>query len=226
MDENPHLIYECDNPDCGLRFPGYTGFPKWNRCPACRSMIKVVARVNYSTEKNTRISLESNYQVYALLDNIRSAWNVGSIFRTSDGAGIKKIFLCGITPTPENSKVGKTALGAEKSIPWEKSLNGVKTVRSLKTQGIKLWVLEDIPEAEPLFQVDTPSMNYPIVLIVGNEISGVDPGILELCDKVISIPMFGNKQSYNVAIAFGIAASILLYRQSDSHLSSKIFPNT
>ena len=226
MDEKQYLIYECNNPDCGLRFPGYTGIPKWNRCPACRSIIRVVARVNYSAEKNTRIAIESKHQVYALLDNIRSAWNVGSIFRTSDGAGIKKIYLCGITPTPENLKVGKTALGAEQSIPWEKSLNGVKTVNRLKTQGNRLWVLEDTPEAEPLFQINIEKTDYPIVLVVGNEVTGVDPGILELCDKVVSIPMIGNKQSYNVAIAFSIAASFLLYRQSDSHLSCKIFPNT
>jgi 23S rRNA (guanosine2251-2'-O)-methyltransferase len=226
MDEKQYQYYECTNPDCGLRFPGNAGSLKWNRCPACRSVLSEVAKINYSVEKNTRFTAESNIHVYALLDNIRSAWNVGSIFRTSDGVGIMKIYLCGITPTPENSKVGKTALGAEKSIPWEKSLNGVKTANHLKAQGNMLWVLEDSPDSEPLFQVDIIKADVPIVLIAGNEVTGVDPGILEICNKVISIPMIGNKKSYNVAIAFSIAASFLLYRQRDSQLSVNIFPNT
>jgi 23S rRNA (guanosine2251-2'-O)-methyltransferase len=226
MDEKQYQFYECANPDCGLRFPGYAGSPKWNRCPACRSIISVVAKINYSAEKNTRASEKNNFHFCALLDNIRSAWNVGSIFRTSDGVGIKNIYLCGITPTPENPKVGKTALGAEQSIPWERSFNGVKTASSLIAQGKILWVLEDNPGAEPLFQVDIPKSDVPIVLIVGNEVTGVDPGILEICDKVISIPMIGNKKSYNVAIAFSIAASFLLYRQRDSQLSVNTLPNT
>jgi tRNA G18 (ribose-2'-O)-methylase SpoU len=226
MDEKQYQFYECVNPDCGLRFPGNAGSLKWNHCPACRSELSVVAKIYYLAEKNTRTVKENNFQIDALLDNIRSAWNVGSIFRTSDGIGIKNIYLCGITPTPENSKVGKTALGAEQCIPWEKSPNGVKTASHLKARGNMLWALEDSADAEPLFQVNFTTPDIPIVLIVGNEITGVDPGILEICDKVISIPMIGNKKSYNVAIAFSIAASFLLYRQRDSQSSFNIFPNT
>jgi tRNA G18 (ribose-2'-O)-methylase SpoU len=101
----------------------------------------------------------------------------------------------------------------------------VKTAIELKSQGNKLWVLEDLPNAIPLFQVDVPVNNSPIVLIVGNEVSGVDPGIIEVCDKIISIPMVGKKSSYNVATAFGIVASFLLYRQSFSQGSLNIFPS-
>jgi len=166
------------------------------------------------------------WKVEAMLDNIRSTWNVGSMFRTSDGFGIRKIYICGITPTPENSKVGKTALGAELTIPWERSNNGIELANSLKSKGYRLWALEDLPEAEPLFDMAAEPVNAPTVLIVGNEVCGVDPGIIKLCDKVISIPMLGMKHSYNVAVAFGMVASFLFYRHSVSQGSFNILPNT
>ncbi len=165
-------------------------------------------------------------QYYVLLDNIRSALNVGSIFRTSDGMGIRKIYICGISPNPDNSKVSKTALGAEITIPWEQSNNALNTVITLKSKGFKIWVLEDLPYAEPLYNVKVTSQVNPVVLIVGNEVSGVDPGIIDVCDKVISIPMLGKKSSYNVATAFGIAASYLVYCQSFSQGSLKTLPRT
>jgi tRNA G18 (ribose-2'-O)-methylase SpoU len=218
-------FYECENPDCGLRFPGYDGYPKWKQCPVCRSNTHVVAVVNDSGKKAVEVHFQTKAQFGVLLDNIRSAWNVGSIFRTSDGVGIPKIYLCGISPTPENPKVRKTALGAEGNIPWEHSNNGLKTASDLKSQGNKLWVLEDLPCALPLFQIDLP-VNKSFILVVGNEVSGVDPGIIEICDKVISIPMVGKKSSYNVATAFGIAASFLLYLQSFSQGSVSTLPST
>src|SRR4030067_390846 len=207
------VFFECDNPDCGLRFPGNEGYARSRRCPVCRSSIHVAAPVENISEKDNYSDNNSSLKVEALLDNIRSAWNVGSIFRTADGTGIQKIYLCGISPTPENPKVKKTALGAEINIPWEKHNNGVKTANSIKSQGYILWALEDLPDAEPLYRVDLPIINSPLVLIAGNEGCGVDPGIIETCDKVLSIPMLGKKRSYNVAIAFGITASHLLYRQ-------------
>ena len=226
MTDQTHLFYECDNPRCSLRFPGSEGQPRWNRCPACRSSVHIVATVLSSADKSSLGGIQPAQKVEAILDNIRSAWNVGSIFRTADGTGVQKLYLCGITPSPENSKVSKTALGAEISVPWEKSKNGVILTKQLKSWGYNLWAVEDLPEAKDLFQVTLENDTSPIVLIVGNEISGVDPGIIKQCDKVISIPMVGRKQSYNVAIAFGIAVSFLLYRQSVSQGSLKIFPRT
>jgi 23S rRNA (guanosine2251-2'-O)-methyltransferase len=219
-------FYECDNQVCGLRFPGFEGQPRWNLCPACRSSIHKVAQVQKIYESRNQAVIQQGWQVEGLLDNIRSTWNVGSIFRTSDGTGIRKLYLCGITPSPENSKVSKTALGAESNISWEKFNNGVQLASLLKSKGYLLWALEDLPTAVPLFKLEIESNNLPIVLIVGNEVSGVDPGIIEICDQVISIPMLGKKQSYNVAVAFGIAASFLVYLQSDCQGSRNILPST
>lgn|SRR4030042_2454274 len=220
------VFFECDNPDCRLRFPGNEGYARSRRCPVCRSSIHAAAPVENISEKDKYSDNNSSLKVEALLDNIRSAWNVGSIFRTADGTGIRKLYLTGITASPENPKVRKTALGAETSIAWEKHNNGVQLAGRLKSRGYILWALEDLPGAIPLFQMEAGTENYPIVLILGNEVAGVDPGIIDLCSQVVSIPMLGKKQSYNVTVAFGIAASFILYRQIVSQESLKIFPNT
>ncbi len=147
--------------------------------------------------------------LHALLDNIRSAWNVGSMFRSADGAGIRQIHLGGITPTPENSAVAKTALGAERSIVWDYAPDGVARADQLIGQGYKLWALEQNPRACPIGEIALPAGNTALVLVVGNEVCGVDPGILELCEQIVYIPMAGTKRSLNVAVAFGIAAFTL-----------------
>jgi len=226
MIANNYEFYECDNPECRLRFPGYEGYFRSKRCPLCRSSIHVVAIINNISEQYNHDNTYRRWKVEALLDNIRSAWNVGSIFRTADGTGVQKLYLSGITPTPENTKVCKTALGAEANIPWEKFYNGFHLSTMLKSKGYTLWALEDLPQAIPLFQLDVQAEHSAIVLIVGNEVSGVDPGIIGICDKIVSIPMFGKKQSYNVAVAFGIAVSFLLYRQSVSQGSLNVLPST
>ncbi len=221
-----YQFFECDNPECRLRFPGPDGQPRWNRCPMCRSRLHVVAGTYSSFEEERTSHSQDSWQVEALLDNVRSAWNVGSIFRSADGIGIKKLYLCGITPTPDNLKVSKTSLGAETTVAWHKSNNGVILANQLRANGHSLWALEDMPGAEPLFQAEIGPVENPTLLVVGNEVCGIDPGILEQCDKVISIPMVGRKRSYNVAVVFGIAASFVLYRQSFSQGSFKMFPNT
>jgi 23S rRNA (guanosine2251-2'-O)-methyltransferase len=226
MQTNRHIFYECDNPACRLRFPGYEGYPKSQRCPECRSSIHVVATSEELIESDKGYSEKNSCHVEVMLDNIRSAWNVGSIFRTADGCGIKRLYLCGITPTPENSKVRRTSLGAEQAIKWTRLKNGVILAQELKTHGYALWAMEDLPGAIPLYQNKIDNQSSPIVIILGNEVAGIDPGIIEICDKVISIPMLGKKRSYNVAVAFGIAAGYLLYFQSVSQGSRKILPNT
>jgi tRNA G18 (ribose-2'-O)-methylase SpoU len=148
-----------------------------------------------------------------LLDNIRSAWNVGSILRSADGFGFGHAYLCGITPTPENEAVTKTSLGAENSVAWWYHKDAVKLVKGLKKEGHIIQALEeheraiDIRDAAASESPSRPANNS--VLIVGNEITGVDPQLIDLCDRVFHIPMLGEKRSFNVAIAFGIAAYTL-----------------
>lgn len=139
-----------------------------------------------------------------LLDNIRSAWNVGSILRSADGFGFRQAYLCGITPTPENEAVAKTSLGAEEAVPWSHHKDAVKLAKGLRKLGYNFYALEEHERAVDLHR--PPDRSGDAVLVVGNEVAGVDPELLDLCDEILYIPMYGEKSSFNVAIAFGIAA--------------------
>ena len=155
--------------------------------------------------------------VEALLDNIRSTHNVGSILRTADGAGIRHVHLAGITPHGDNPKVAKTALGAESHVPWTVHRNGLDAILALQAQGKQIWALELSATALPLAQAvaawptkpDTGDP-IPVVLVVGNEVTGIDPAIVALADRVVAIPMHGSNRSLNVAVAFGVAAYFLV----------------
>jgi tRNA G18 (ribose-2'-O)-methylase SpoU len=147
--------------------------------------------------------------IAVLLDNIRSAWNVGSILRSADGFGFAHAYLCGITPTADNDTVTKTSLGAEESVPWSYHKDAVRLVKGLKTEGWEVFALEEQERSRPLSQFSNFQSSRPAVLIAGSEVTGVDPELLDLCDEVFYIPMFGEKKSFNVAIAFGIAAYAL-----------------
>lgn len=155
--------------------------------------------------------MPAGLDIEILLDNIRSAFNVGSMFRTADGAGIRGLHLCGMTPTPDNPKTWKTALGAERAMPWTYHRNGLAAAQEMKARGMRLWALEGGLQSVSIFEAAQSPGGAALALVVGNEISGVDPGILEICDCVVHIPMEGVKRSLNVAIAFGIAAYILRY---------------
>jgi len=140
--------------------------------------------------------------VRVLLDNVRSLYNVGSIFRTSDAAGVGKIYLCGITGKPPRAEIHKAALGAEQSVPWEYFENPVTIVRQLKEEGYRIVILEHTDQHQLYHKV---SYQFPLCLVVGHEITGVSDEIVQLADLAIEIPMFGIKQSLNVAVAYGIA---------------------
>ena len=208
-----YQICICQN--CGLRYPVSVENQYAIRCPNCKSEIQLVLNsVIRQINPDFHPGLSRlNTPVEGLLDNVRSAWNVGSILRTADGVGMKHIHLCGITSTPDNPKVTKTSLGAELSVPWSHYPNGVEAVINLKEQGYRLWGLEEDDRSIPLPEVMNKIDSSPIVLIVGNEKFGVDPDILELCDLCIYIPMIGKKRSYNAAVAFGIAAYFLLFNK-------------
>ena len=141
--------------------------------------------------------------VYVLLNSIRSSYNVGSIFRTSDGAMIEKLYLCGYTPHPPKKEVLKTALGSQDSVKWEYVKEPKEVILSLKQQGVKICALELTSSSKPYYNITVN--DFPLCLVVGNEISGVSQDILDICDFSIEIPQYGIKQSLNVAVAYGIS---------------------
>ena len=141
--------------------------------------------------------------VYIVLDSIRSSYNVGSIFRTSDGAMVEKLFLCGYTPHPPKKEVLKTALGSQESVNWEYLKEAKDLILDLKKKGVKICALELTETSTPHHKLSKDV--FPMALLVGNEITGVSQELLDLCDMSIEIPQFGIKQSLNVAVAYGIA---------------------
>ncbi len=197
------LILECSNPGCRMRFP----VPERaliQTCPRCASPLQPVDLPFASARVEPGADAPAGPQVEILLDNLRSAFNVGSILRAADGAGIRHAHLCGITPTPENPKVAKTALSAEFVTPWSYAPNGVLLVEQLRAGGLPVWALEGGANAEPLTAA-LSAVPPALLIVAGNELAGVDPGILSQCEKVVSLPMLGFKRSLNVAVAFGIA---------------------
>lgn len=140
--------------------------------------------------------------IYGVLDNIRSMYNVGSIFRSSDGAFLRKLFLTGYTATPEKNEVRKTALGAVETIPWEYAKDSIQVIQQLKESNVSIITLEHTSKSIPYYEL--PVDIFPACIVVGNEIAGVSGNILEFTDYAIEIPMFGAKQSLNVAVAYGI----------------------
>ena len=141
--------------------------------------------------------------VYVVLNSIRSSYNVGSIFRTSDGAMIEKLYMCGYTPHPPKKEILKTALGSTESVDWEFVKDPIDVVKELKSRGVKICALEQTSDSKPHYSVNKTDM--PLCLLIGNEITGVHQELIDLCDFSIEIPQFGIKQSLNVAVAYGIA---------------------
>lgn len=139
---------------------------------------------------------------FVVCDNIRSLENIGSIFRTADALGVAKIYLCGISGKPPHHKISKTALGAEETVPFEYCKQTWRLIDKLKRSKINIIALEqdkravDISEFKP---------EFPLALIVGNEVDGVSRNVLDKCDKIIFLPMRGKKESLNVSVAFGVA---------------------
>jgi len=165
-----------------------------------------------ANKKVTRseVTDKSRKNTAVLLDNIRSGWNAGSILRSADGFGFTHAYLCGITPTADNEAVTKTSLGAEDAVPWSYHKDGVKLVKGLKAEGWNIYALEEDARATGIrHAADITYKSRREVLILGNEVTGVDPELLDLCDHIFYIPMRGEKKSFNVAIAFGIAAYAL-----------------
>jgi tRNA G18 (ribose-2'-O)-methylase SpoU len=138
-----------------------------------------------------------------LVDNVRSLWNVGALFRTADACGVERLVLAGISGQPPRPEIAKTALGAEAAVPWRYRADPGEALEELVREGYAPVALEASSHAVSLEQANWPPR---LCLVVGNEVAGVTPAVLSACSIHVSIPMRGVKSSLNVAVAFGIAA--------------------
>lgn len=141
--------------------------------------------------------------VVVVLDNVRSAQNVGAFFRTGDAFAIERVALCGITATPPSKDIHKSALGAELSVEWNHYPSTLDCVRELKAQGYRILAIEQVEGAVMLDELQVAS-DCKYALVFGNEVAGVEQSVVDECDGAIEIPQLGTKHSLNVSVAGGV----------------------
>lgn len=147
------------------------------------------------------------YPITLMLEDIRSLYNVGSIFRSADAFRIERILLTGYTPRPPRKEISKTALGADETVPWTYVESSADAVEQLKAEGVRVFAVELAESSLPLSAITSLLLASPsshVALILGNELTGVSSSVMGLCEGAVEIPMFGTKHSLNVAVAAGI----------------------
>ena len=147
------------------------------------------------------LSTKDRFPIFALCENIRSLYNVGSIFRTSDAIRLEKLYLTGYTGYPPRKEIDKTALGAVDSVEWEHFEDSLKAVHHLKKNNIRIIALEHTTKSIPYNEYE---FTFPFCLLLGNEVDGLTENLVQEAEASIEIPMYGLKQSLNVSVAFGI----------------------
>ncbi len=159
-------------------------------------------------EELNRVSTEEfkaqeKLPVVVVLDNVRSMYNVGSIFRTCDGFAVEALYLCGITACPPHKEIAKTAWGATEAVRWRHFGQTVEAVEELKSLGYKVFAVEQVDTSVSL-QEFVPAADAKVAVVLGNEVFGVDDEVLALCDGAVEIPQAGTKHSFNVSVAGAI----------------------
>lgn len=145
----------------------------------------------------------AKFPIVVVLDNVRSMHNVGSVFRSSDGFLIEAIYLCGYTPQPPHRDINKTALGATETVTWKYFPQTIEAIQQLKEKGYRLLAVEQAEKSISLEKLEWDGKT-PLALIFGNEVSGVDQSVIDLCENCVEIPQWGMKHSLNISVAAGI----------------------
>lgn len=194
-------------------------------CPSCNATAtfrekEAIEKMEASFERRKEAKIiqggpdpERLVSLSVLVEDVRSLWNVGSIFRTADGAGFESVYLSGISGSPPRKEIEKVSLGAEKTLNWKYKVNPLDFILDLRSQAVQILGLERNERSILLTDVIAKNeLKKPLCLVVGNEVSGLSPQVMRYCDFLCHLPMKGHKESLNVAVAFGIAA----YLVSDS----------
>ena len=154
------------------------------------------------------------YPIHGLLENVRSLYNVGSVFRTSDAVRLEGLYLTGYTGRPPRREIDKTALGAVDSVAWHHYNNPIDAVNMLKSKDVQILALEHTTESS---RYDLFSYTFPLCVLFGNEVDGLSEGLVEVADAAIEIPMYGIKQSLNISVSYGI----VMYHILNQYLQMK-----
>ncbi|MBS12595.1 MAG: RNA methyltransferase [Gemmatimonadetes bacterium] len=150
--------------------------------------------------------------IYVVVENVRSLFNVGAIFRSADGVGASGVLLTGFTGQPPRKEISRVALGADEYVPWAYYPDALSAIGDLREQGVQVLALESSPES---IDYREQAFHFPVAFVVGHEVEGVRPETLEACDSIIHLPMLGQKVSLNVSVAAGI----MLYRLLEAKTS-------
>lgn len=210
MDASDDNRVRCPAPGCGAVFPVRAErVGRMVHCPVCRRRLTArplavdAALAARGPRRSAAPAAGRGLPLAALIDDVRSLWNVGSIFRSADGCGVRMLYLAGITGHPPRPEISKTALGAELSVAWSYCAEAAGALAQATAAGYTPVALERTARSLPLDAAPWPARPC---LVVGNEVAGVSPALLESCPLHVHIPMRGVKVSLNVAVAFGIAA--------------------
>lgn len=163
-------------------------------------MKKILTRCRKPPEHQSDL-FTARFPIHIVLEDIRSLYNVGAIFRTADAARVDSVHLCGITGCPPRKEIAKTALGAQDTVPWEYFETAGDSILTLKKRGITVIAVEHTDESRPVWSTD---LLFPVAFVFGYELEGIHLETLNLCDGVIEIPMFGFKGSLNVSISCAV----------------------
>lgn len=147
--------------------------------------------------------------IIGILDDIRSAHNVGSMFRTADGTRLQELFLCGYSPTPPHKHLSKTALRAVEVVPWRHFETTQGAIETARAEGYQVLAMEKTDDSVPLWEFEP---QFPVALVMGNEADGLSDELRAQCDATVHLPMMGLKSSLNVSVAFGVATYEVLKR--------------
>lgn len=201
---NPHVVLKCSSTSCGMRYPSPADDPRRGFCPLCEAPVDQVAVFDVPPVHDPAPRPADAGRLVGLLDNIRSALNVGTMLRSADGAAFDHVYLGGLTAAPDNPKVIKTALGAEQSVASTSCLDLTTCIAELQAQRYEIWALDQTADSVALQSLTARPCR--VAIVVGNERAGVDPAILALADRHVHLDMLGTKSTLNVAVAFGAAA--------------------
>lgn len=200
--QGDHVVLKCSGNNCGMRYPSPADDPRRNACPLCEAPVSELA--SFSEAPQLPELGPTTGELVGVLDNIRSALNVGTMLRSADGVMFDHLYLGGLTAGADNPKVVKTALGAEQSVPTTSDLDVLPRIEQLASAGFTIWTLDYTARSVPLQSFD--SRPDRLALVVGNERAGVDPAILQCADQHVHLDMHGSKTTLNVGVSFGIAA--------------------
>lgn len=201
------VFVQCSQAACATRFVAPPGTP----CPFCHQATRIMAQRYPNVVRQRPVQRV----LHVVFDGVRSALNVGVMLRTAEALGVACAYHCGITPAADHPKVAKAALGAQMRVTAEAHRDAVAVVTRLVAQGLHVVALENTAAAADLYDLlESQQLASELVIVVGNEVAGVDPAVLALCHHVVALPMLGDKNSLNVGHAFAAAAFALTHSRA------------